>query len=82
MGIAKPFTQLHPPPPSSIHLYQPPPSSMDLHLAHFISALCNSLNVIRTKTLHPIGQFSKIYAKKFKVVCFDRKLEHMVSGWC
>ena len=45
--------------PSSIHLYP---------------AICNTLNVIRTKILHFIAQFSKIWAEKFKVVYFDRKL--------
>ena len=53
--------------PSSIHLYP---------------AICNTVNVIRTKMLHIIGQFSKIWAEKFKVVYFDRKLAQMVFWWC
>ena len=48
-GITKPCTQLHPPPPSSIHLH---PTHFNLHWA-----LCSTLNVIRTKMLHVIGQF-------------------------
>ena len=45
-------TQHHPSPPSSIHL----------HPTHFslLPALCNTLNVIRTKILHVIGQFPQI----------------------
>ena len=39
------------------------PSSM-----HLYPALCNTLNVIRTKISHIIWQFSKIWAEKFKVV--------------
>ena len=52
-------TQLHPSPPSS---FQPPPSSIHLHPTHFSlhTALCNTLNVIRTKISHVIGQFPQI----------------------
>ena len=40
MGLTKPCTttsttQLHPPPPSSIHLHPAPPSSIHLHPTHF-----------------------------------------------
>ena len=44
-----------------------------LHQAHFSlhPALCNTLNVIRTKILHIIGQFPQIQVEKFKVVHFD-----------
>ena len=58
-----------PPQPSSIHLHPARPSSIHLHAAHFDlhlahlslhPALCNTLNVIRTKLLHVIGQFSHI----------------------
>ena len=78
--ITKPCTHLYPPPPTSTPLHSPPPSSFQpqsstihLHLAHFNlhSALCNTLNVIRTKTLSLIELFSKISAKKFKVFRFD-----------
>ena len=68
------FTYLHPPPPSSIHLH---PAYLSLH-----PALWNTLNVIRTKILHVIGKFLQIQAEKFKVVCFDWKLTHMVSWRC
>ena len=52
-------TQLHPSPPSS---FQPPPSSIHLHPTHFSlhEALCNTLNVIRTKISHVIGEFPQI----------------------
>ena len=60
--------------PSSIHLH---PAHLNLH-----PALCNTLNVIRTKTSHIIWQFFKICAEKFKVVHFDRKLAQMVFWWC
>ena len=55
---------------SSIHLHPP-------HL-NLQPAVCNILNVIRTKISHIIGQFSKIWVEKFKVVHFDRKLAQMV----
>ena len=38
---------------------------------HLHPALWNTLNVIRTKILHVIGQFPQIQVKKFKVVYFD-----------
>ena len=60
--------------PSSIHLH---PAFLNLHLG-----LWNTLNVIRTKISHIIGQFSEIRAEKFKVVHFDRKLTQMVFWWC
>ena len=49
-------TQLNPPPPN---LFQTPPSSIYIHPAHFSlhPALCNTLNNIRTKISHVIGQF-------------------------
>ena len=43
-----------------------PPSSINLH-----PALCNTLNIIRTKILHVIEQFHKIWAENFEVVNFD-----------
>ena len=43
---------MHPPPPSSIHLHP---------------ALCNTLNVIITKTSHLIGQFPQIYTENSKL---------------
>ena len=46
------------------HLHHP--AHFSLHLA-----LCNNLNVIRTKITHVIAQFSQIQAEKFKVVDFD-----------
>ena len=54
-----PSTQLHPPPPSS---FQPPPNSIHLQPPHFSRhpALRNTLNVIRSKVLHVIGQFRQI----------------------
>ena len=51
------------------------PSSIHLH-----PALCNTLNIIRTKISHIIGQFSKIWVEKFKVVHFDRKLARLYFG--
>ena len=41
-----------------------------LHPAHFSLhlALCNTLNVIRTKISYVIGQFPQLQSKKFKVV--------------
>ena len=52
-------TNLHPPPPSS---FQPPPNSIHLRPAHFSlhSTLRNTLNIIRSKVLHVIGQFPQI----------------------
>ena len=51
------------------------PSSIHLHAAHLSlhPSLCNTINVIRTKISHVIGQFSKIWAEKFKVENFDTK---------
>ena len=59
-------------------------SPIHLHPVHLIlhSPLCNILNVIRTKILHIIWQFSKSWVEKFKVVHFDRKLAQMVFWWC
>ena len=37
----------------------------------FYPALCNTLNVIRTKMLHVIGQFPQIQIERFKVVHFN-----------
>ena len=49
-------------------MHSPPPSSIHLHSAYFRlhPAPCNSLNVIRTKILHVIGQFPQIYTKKIQ----------------
>ena len=54
-------TQLHPTPPSSFQLS---PSSIDLHPAHFSlhPALCNTLNIVRTKISH-LGNFPKFRPK-------------------
>ena len=49
MGITKPCTHLHPAPSTSKLRY------LSLH-----PSLCNTLNNIRTKILHVIGQFSQI----------------------
>ena len=43
-----------------------PPSSIHLH-----PVLCNTLNIIRTKILHVIGQFPQTKAENFKVFRFD-----------
>ena len=74
-------TQLHPAPSTSTHListsnqlhphlptsFQPPPSSIHLYPAYFSlhPALCNTLNVIRTKILHVIVNFPKFRLKNF-----------------
>ena len=67
---------MHPPPPSSTQLhplplswFQPLPSSIHFHLAHLSlhPALCNTLNVIRTKTSYVIGQFPQIQSKNLKL---------------
>ena len=52
-------TQFYPSPASS---FQPLPSSIHLHPAHFSlhPALCNTLNNIRTKISHVIGQFPQL----------------------
>ena len=55
MGVAKPCTHLHPAPFTSTHLYPPPPSSIHIHLAFY-----NTLNIIRTKISHVIGQFPQL----------------------
>ena len=75
---------MHPPPSSSIHIHPAPVSSIHLHPAHFSlhQILCNTLNNIRTKILHVMGQFPQIWAEKLKVVHFDWKLGHMVSWMC
>ena len=48
------------------HLRSAPSNPARLHPAHFslLPALCKTLNVIRTKIQHVIGQFPKIQAKK------------------
>ena len=76
MGIAKPCTHLHPAPSTSTQLIS---TSIYLHPAHISlhPALCNTLNAIRTKLSHVIGQFPQISAEKFKVLYFDWKLAHM-----
>ena len=59
MGIAKPCTHLHPAPSTSTQLI---PTSTYLHPAYISlhPALCNTLNAIRTKISHVIGQFPQI----------------------
>ena len=56
--------------PSSIHFQAAHSNLYPTHLS-LHPALCNTLNVSRTKILHVIGQFPKIWAEKFKVVHFD-----------
>ena len=53
--------------PTSVHPHLP--SSIHLHPAHFTldPALCNTLNIIRTKISHLIGQFPQIHAKNSKL---------------
>ena len=84
LGITKLYTHLHPVPSTSIHLHPPPPSSFQpspssihLHPANFSlhPALCNPLNVIRTKIMHVTKPFPQIQAENFKVFHFDRELE-------
>ena len=67
---------LHPAPPSSLHLHPAPPSSFQpwltsthLHPADFSVhlALCNTLNVIRTKISHVMGNFTKFRPKNLKL---------------
>ena len=60
--------------PSSIHLH---PDHLNLQ-----PALYNTLNVIRAKISHIIGQFSKIWAENFKVLHFARTLAQLVFWWC
>ena len=57
--LSKPVTHLHPAPSTSIYP----------HPAHFSldPALCNTLNVIRTKISHVIGQFPKFRPKNLKL---------------
>ena len=52
-------TQLHPPPPSPTHLH---PAHFGLH-----PALCNTLNVNRTKKSHVMGNFLKFSPKNLKL---------------
>ena len=68
---------MHLPAPSSIHFH---PAPTQLHPTHFSlhPALCNTLDVIRTKVSHVIGQFPQTYAEKLKAVHFNWKLAHMV----
>ena len=56
------------------------PSPIHLHPAHLNlqPALYNTISVIRTKKSHIIGQFSKIWVEKFKVVHFVRTLVELV----
>ena len=63
------YWTVHPPPASSIHLQPPPPSSIHLHPVHFSLhlALCNTLNVIRTKMSHELGNFPKFRSKNLKL---------------
>ena len=62
MGITKPCTQLHPAPSTPTSSFQPPSSSIYPYPTHFNlqPALCNTLNVIRTKISHVIGWFPQI----------------------
>ena len=63
------YWTVNPPPASSIHLQPPPPSSIHLHPVHFSLhlALCNTLNVIRTKMSHELGNFPKFRSKNLKL---------------
>ena len=78
-------THLHSTPPTSTQLHPPPLSSVQLHPAHFSlhPAVCNTLNIIRTKISNVIGQFPEIQVEKIKVVHSYWKLAHMGSqgGW-
>ena len=71
MGITKPcthLTQLHPPPPSS---FQPPLNFIHLHPAHFSlhPALCNTVNIIRTKIWHvKIQKIQRLKNSKLSVL--------------
>ena len=51
-------------------MYPTSPSSILLHPAHFNfhQPLCNTLNVIRTKISHEIGQFRQILGEKLKLL--------------
>ena len=55
MGVAKPCTLLHPAPFTSTQLCPPSPSSIHIHPAFY-----NTLNIIRTKISHVIGQFPQL----------------------
>ena len=72
LNCAPNSTQLHPPAPICTHLY---PAHFSFH-----PALCNTLNVIKTKISLVNGQFSQIKVKKLEVVHFKWKLAHMVIG--
>ena len=65
MVIAKQCTHLQPAPSTFTQLHPPTPSSIHLYLAHFNlkPSLCNTFNVIRTKILHVIRQFPKVRPK-------------------
>ena len=69
-------------PPNSTQLHPPASTCTHLHPAHFSfhPALCNTLNVIKTKISLVNGQFSQIKVKKLEVVHFKWKLAHMVIG--
>ena len=67
MGITKPCTHFHPAPSTSTQLH---PGHFSLH-----SALCNTLNIIRTKILHVIGNFPKFRRKNSKLSIFN-------GNWC
>ena len=62
-GITKSCTHLHPASSTSTQLIS------TFHSAHLSlhSAFCNTLNVIRTKILHVIGQFPQIYVENSKL---------------
>ena len=77
MAIVKPCPHLHLAGSTYNQLQASPTSSIYLH-----PALCNTLNIIRTKISHVVGPFPKIQAKKCKVVRFVAKLAHMISGGC
>ena len=66
MGITKPSTQLHPLPPSSIYLHSAHFKLQPAHLS-LPSALCNTLNVIRTLILHVSSIFAKFRPKNSKL---------------
>ena len=65
MGIAKPCTHLHPAPSTSTQLIS---TSTYLHPAYISlhPALCNTLNAIRTKISHVIGQFWANFGRKIQ----------------
>ena len=66
IGITKPCTHLH---PAHFNLQ---PAHFNLHPTHLSlhPPLCNTLNVIRTKISHVIGNFPKYWPKNSKLSIF------------